>query len=146
MKKYSHLVYPLTLLVLVGISSLLSSCKDEEPSEREKTETLLTSGTWTMSNVTVDGVNKNDLFTGFTLTVGKNTYTASNGTPVWSNSGTWQFVEGSASALVRDDQVVVSITSLTESALTLTLTWDKTTFGNGRSYSVSGEHTFEFTR
>jgi hypothetical protein len=147
MKKHSYLIYMLTASLLISVSSLVSSCKDDEPGVVEKNKKLLTSGTWTISNVTVDGANENDLFTGFTLAFNNDgSFVTTNGTPVWSNSGAWQFSDGTGKTLTRDDDVVVSITTLTETALTLTLSWDKTTLGNGRTRSVSGAHIFEFSK
>jgi hypothetical protein len=145
MKKYSYVLYTISACLLFASCYLLSSCKKNEDTAQQKAMKLIT-GTWTSTNVTVDGVNKNDLFTGFTLTLSPAVFSSSNGDPVWPVSGTWNFTDGNATAFIRNDGVVVSVNALTETSLTLTLQWDKTTFGGGRTNSVSGQHVFEFSK
>lgn len=146
MKKYSLLVFSLSAMTLVVSSLFFSSCKKDDESAKDKNQKILTSGKWTMTDVFVDGVNRNDLFTGLTLTVSKGTYTTENGEPVWPTSGTWAFVDSKANTLLRDDGTVVSILTLTKTNLKLSLQWNETTLGNGKKSSVKGEHIFEFSR
>jgi hypothetical protein len=146
MKKYS--VYTLFATVAVVFSlALLSSCGPDDPTGKEKNTKIISSGTWVISSVMVDGVDKSDLFTGFTLEFNSaGTYSSTNGEPVWKASGTWSFKDNSGQVFLRDDGKEVTLGTITETALVLNMNWDKTTLGSGRSRSVSGNHTFTFTK
>lgn len=146
MKKYSLFIFALSAMTLVAGSLVFSSCKKDDESAKDKNLKILVSGKWTMTDVFVDGVNRNDLFSGLTLTVSNNTYTTENGGPVWPASGTWTFVDKKANALLRNDGTLVSILTLTKTNLKLSLQWNDTTLGNGKKSSVKGEHIFEFSR
>jgi hypothetical protein len=90
----------------------------------------------------VDGVNKNDLYEGLSLTFTSTGFTSIGGEPVWPSSGSWTFVVGSAKSITRSDGVVVTIDEVTEVTLTMSLTWTENTLGSGRIRSVEGEHVF----
>ena len=146
MKKISNSLYIVAILASLGFLTSLTSCEDD-PTAKETALKKLSAGTWTLNNVTVDGVNKNDLFAGFVIQFSKtNGFTASNGEPVWPAAGIWQFKDDRAKVVVRDDGKEVEITSISDAALTLTMVWDKTTFGTGRAKSLSGTHVFELKR
>lgn len=105
---------------------------------------LLKSGTWKIGTVTVDGANETDLFTGMTLTFGASSFSSTNADPVWPASGTWT-LNAAAKTITRGDALVVNIgNNLSATALTLTLDWDKTTFGGGRIGSIEGAYVFTF--
>jgi hypothetical protein len=107
------------------------------------TKALLTSGIWKMNDVSVDGVNRNDLFTNFTLTfTATGFFAAANGDPVWPLSGTWAFSSADQTTFTRSDGVEVAISDVSENELTLELTWNKTTLGGGRGSSTMGNYTF----
>lgn len=148
----------LRILIVMACAAMvcvnLSSCgskSDPSPNptnnsaEAERVAGLLKSGTWKIQSVTVDGTDRTSLFTGFTLTFSDLTYTPVNGGPVWSTNSTWGFVGDGASSFVRTDTLVVGIGAISDSSLTLTLTWTKTTYVGGRAGSVAGKHTFVFT-
>lgn len=135
--------------VLVVLASLVffSSCKkDDGPTVQETNTNLLTSGTWKVGSVKVDNVDRTSLFTGMTLQFTAAGYTTANGGPVWPATGTWSFTDDAAMSIKRNDDLQVTITSISESSLVLTLTWSKTTLGKGRSSSVAGVHAFSFTK
>src|SRR5882672_7768402 len=146
MKKYSRTFTAFSTLILFVSCFSFYSCKENEETAPNETLALLSSGTWHIANVTVDGVIRNDLFTGFTLTFSHEAYASTGGHPVWSASGTWAFANSTSSAITRDDGTVVTITSLTGTNLKLTLQCDQTTLGGGRIDSISGEYIFEFSR
>ena len=148
MKKYSVLYALLSVFALVLAVTLLDSCKgDDDPSPADKNKKIISSGTWKIGNVTVGGVDQTNLFTGFTLQfTSAGTYTSTNGSPVWSASGTWSFKDKTGIVVVRDDGKEVGVTTITDASLVLTMNWDKTTLGSGRLSSVAGEHVFTFTR
>ena len=146
MKKYSRTFTAFSTLILFASCFSFYFCKENEETTPNETLALLSSGTWHIVNVTVDGVNRNDLFTGFTLTFSPEAYTSTGGEPIWTPSGTWAFVNSTTSTITRDDGIVVTITSLTDTNLKLTLQWDQTTLGGGRIDSIRGEHAFEFNK
>jgi hypothetical protein len=146
MKKYSRTFISLSALILFVSCFLFSSCKENEETAPNETLALLSSGTWHIINVTVDGVERDDLFIGFTLTFLPETYTSTGGNPVWTSSGTWAFANSTSSVMTRDDGTMVTIASLTDTSLTLTLQWNQTTLGGGRINSISGKHVFEFNK
>jgi hypothetical protein len=137
--------YLVSFTFLVGII-LFASCDKEknEPSPDEKA--LLTGGIWRVNSVTVDGVNKNDLFANFVLAFTETGFTASNGDPVWPASGSWVFADADQKSIVRNDGVEVTVQALSESALTLKLSWNKTTLGSGREASLQGSYVFVFRK
>jgi hypothetical protein len=142
----SRFSYTFLLLVLSAFAVIFSSCKgDDDPSAAQKTENMLVGG-WQVSNVKVKGVDKTGDFAGLILQFVPGMIQATNGEPVWSASDTWAFTDDTATAFVRGDGVVVTITSITSAELVLTLSWEKTTWEAGRANSVSGEHVFTFTR
>jgi hypothetical protein len=110
------------------------------------TKALLTSGQWKMKAVTVDGVDKSSAFTNFTVSFSSTAFTSANGSPVWPASGTWSFTDAEQKSVKRNDDVVVTIKEITESQLTLSLSWTKSTLGAGRIESVAGVHSFTLTK
>lgn len=143
MKKI-NISYILSAVILTAVITVISSCGPQPVSEEEKVRTMLMSGTWQIQDVTVDGVNKNSLFDGFTIKFNEATYTTTNGGPVWPASGTWHV--STPTTIVHNGGDVISISSITENSLVLTLEWDETTLGGGRTQSVSGSHTFTFSK
>lgn len=142
MKKYLIL-----LLVVVSATStmFLTGCDSNEETAAEKQlKLLLTGKPWVIESVTVDNVDESDLFTDLELTFADGTLSTSNGVPVWEESDTWEFTDSQATAFTRGDGVEVTIDQLTKTKLVLTLTWDQTTIGGGRTESIEGEHTFTF--
>jgi len=145
----------LFLLAIIAFLSLaivnLSGCKkDDDPvieSEMERVGRLLTTGgTWNLQSVTVDGVDQSGLFSGMTLSFTSNSFTASNGGLVWPSSGAWSFTDNSGQVITRGDAISVAINEISETVLRLTLTWDKTTLGPGKTNSVKGTHVFVLGR
>jgi hypothetical protein len=136
----------LNVVAIILISCLVASCGGDDPSAHEETKKTLTTGMWKISKVTVDEVDKTADFENMTLQFTGNTFTATNGRPVWPESGTWTFKDNSGRTLLRDDGVVVTIAAITMNHLVLDLNWDKTTLGGGRMSSIGGDYVFEFTR
>jgi hypothetical protein len=144
MKKFT-LLYVLAAALLVVVSLTHTSCDGNDPDPKADALKQLT-GSWQVSRVTVDGMDKTDLFDDFSLVIASKQFSAANGEPVWPASGTWSFTNGQTTTFTRDDGVIVTIASVSSTRLTLSLAWTKTTYGAGRSASVSGEHVFEFTK
>jgi hypothetical protein len=119
---------------------------DPGPSKKDEVTEILTSGTWKVQSVTVDGTDQTDVYKDMTLKFTSLTYNTTDGIPVWPAVGTWTFTDDNATAFQRDDGVVVDILSATGTSLKLGLVWDETTLGSGRSASVAGDHVFSFVK
>jgi hypothetical protein len=123
---------------------------EPEPTQVEKVTAMLTEegGTWTPSGsagITVDGVDvTSDLFEGFAITFGESTFTTTGTTPVWLRTDTWEFTDESATAFTRgQDGKTVTITTISDTQLKLTLEWDQTTYEEGgRKRSIPGTYQF----
>jgi hypothetical protein len=142
MKRYPFYTSVLALAALLFVSS----CSKNDESAIDKATRQLTAGAWNLSSVTVDGTSHSDLFQGMTLRFTGNTYTTTHGGPVWPASDTWNFENGSPGSIRRGDGVDVQVTSLTDTSLTLRLTWDQTILSAGRSNALAGDHVFQFTK
>lgn len=138
-------IRPLTFLLFLVTLFACSTSKEE--SAQDKMRKLLTSGTWNVASVTVDGEDKTNAFAGFTLTFTANTYTAHQGDPVWATSGTWAFTDDKAAAFTRDGDVLVTIRSSTDTHLSLSLISNYPILEEGgRAESIAGEFVFEFNK
>lgn len=139
------------LLSAFALSATLTvtSCKDDDPSATETNLNRLTVHHWNLIKVTVDGVDKTSLFSGLTLQWNKdNTFVATNGGVMWPSTGTWSFTDDSAQTLFvslsNNADAEVTIETLNDTNLIISLHWDETTLGQGRVKSVKGDHFFEF--
>lgn len=141
-----------SILVMMGVICLsvsLWSCKDDpkpRQTEAQKVTRLLTAhgGTWSPAGaaaITVDGIDvTQDLFSGFSITFSENTFTTSGTSPVWLRQDTWTFKDETAKVIVRgQDGKEITIESVSETQLTLTLQWDQTTY-DGRKHSLAGNY------
>jgi hypothetical protein len=150
MKKYSYLAYTISAVVLVATVITFNACDgggEDVVDPRQKNTELITSGTWNISTVMVDGLNKTDLFTGFTIQFASDgTYTTTNGLPVWQPAGTWSFINNEGTLILRDDGREITIDNISSPTLQISMNWDKTIFGSGRASAISGDHVFTFTK
>jgi hypothetical protein len=127
----------------------VTSCKDDDPSAAETNLKRLTAHHWQLTKVTVNGVDKTSLFIGFILQWNKdNSFTVIDGGAMWPSTGTWSFTDGSAQTLFvslsNSADAEVTIETLDDTNLVISLHWDETTLGQGRVRSVEGEYLFEF--
>jgi len=130
----------------LGCLLFISGCDRGEPSIEEINRALVTANTWKVSSLMVDGVDRTNLFTNFSLKFTDTNFSTTNGGPVWPASGTWSFVDETAMVIKRNDNVTVTITTISESSLVLALQWETTTFAGGRKSSVAGNHVFTFVK
>ena len=133
----------LTAVGCVLVIMLLTNCSKTVP-ETERVTSLLKSGTWKIQTATADGVDQTTIYKNFTITFTDKNFTTVSGSVVWSATGTWTFVSDAAKAFTRDDSIVVGIDNITDTALSLSLTWTKTTLSGGRSASLAGKNIFVF--
>lgn len=132
-------------LAIIVISLLITACGgSDKENEKDRTNRLLKSTTWNLSRVTVDGVDKTSDYAGMTLKISEGSYTSTNGEPVWPTSGVWKLVDSKTAE--RDGSETVRMDVLSETTLTLSLDWQKTTFGPGRISSIQGAYSFEFIK
>lgn len=144
----------LTLIVICGVLLALGACgsSGDDPlvqtSEQEKVVGLLTGGTGTWSPPTTNGIMLDDFdvteefFSGFTIRFTGNQLFTTGTTPMWLRQDTWQFKSGSSTVIVRgQDNSEITIESISETQLQLTLQWAYTTF-DGRTRSLPGRYTF----
>lgn len=136
----SALALMLVLLFLPGCKS----ASKEDPSPSDQMKSILTSGTWNLQTVTVDGVDKTSTYSALTLAFTATTFSSTNGRVVWPSLGNWQFSDETGRNIKRGDDLSIAIGEATTSKLVLSLTWNKTTFG--RVESVKGAHVFTFTK
>lgn len=133
-----------SLALLMAVIVSMGSCKKGGGEVSPDMAALLKSGTWKTKTVAVDGTDRINLFTGFTLTFSASSFSASNGEPVWPATGTWTLNEATKTITRGDGVTAIVGDDLSETSLTLTLVWGKTTLGGGRTESVSGNHVFVF--
>lgn len=144
-------VLPIALLITV---LFFPSCKKDDPppveppppTQKEITTALLTKATWPLTSILVEGEDASSLFVGFSLTFTNTGYTTTGTSPVWARSGTWSFTDDTATKFKREDNVEVTITSVDDKTLKLTLFWDKQTTQGGRVGSLKGKHEFVLTK
>ncbi len=133
-----------TLIHLSGCSGAAADPTPAPASKQDEVKAILTSPTWKMQSVTVDGADKTSIYKDLSLKFSASGFTSTNGGAVWPASGTWSFTNADATAVKRDDGLEVKLQEVTASSLKLALTWSKTTLGPGRIESVSGQHVFSF--
>lgn len=146
MKKFLQTIPAIALL---GFVLTIASCGGKEPAaqtDTERVQEILTSGTWKIQSVSVDGVDRTSDFANLQVIFNSGSFTATNGKLVWPATGTWSFTNDQATAFSRSDGVSVSIVEATDIRLVVELDWTSTTYGPGRVSSVAGEHTFTFTK
>jgi hypothetical protein len=145
--------------LIVFLSLTLNGCGGDPPgpTELEKYTTLLTGGKWSPSSATnwviVNGVDVSELFKDFTITFTATGYTTTGTTPVWPRTDTWKFKTeasvktGVANIVIRNsDGSEITIESLDEKAMKVTLLWNKETTEGGRTTSIIGKHEFTFSK
>jgi hypothetical protein len=135
------------LVITTTLFFALAGCKKDDPApETPATDVvkLLTSGSWKIQRVTVDGVDASSRFAGLALSFTESGFTATSGNVVWPATGTWAFTDSSQKSITRNDGLVVTLEEITSTKLSLKLTWAKTTLSGGRTSSVAGTHTFIF--
>ena len=123
----------------------------EETQKEKVTKLLQASGSsWTPSStgITVDNADASQLFEGFTIKFGDGTLTTTGTTPVWLRSDTWTFKNDDANVIIRgQDNKEISIESVSDTQLKLSLQWDQYTYEDGgRKKSIPGNYVFTLTK
>jgi hypothetical protein len=133
-------------------SVMLISCGDDgddpgsddpvEATEEENQLESLSTSAWTMTSITLDGVDATSNFSGLILTIKSDKTYSTNGeyAPVWPSSGTFTF-GSDLNTLTRDDGVSMTV-SVSETSLSITFTY---TDSSGRIDALPGDYVFKFT-
>jgi hypothetical protein len=139
MKNINQLSRYIFSITFVASILFLAGCKSSSDPQPD----LLTKKTWTVSTVTVDGVDKTSVFANMTLNFSDKTFTTTKGGAAWPASDSWSYASGSTTVIVRGDGTQLTIEELTATKLKLSFNWAKTTLG-GRTSSVGGQNVFTF--
>jgi hypothetical protein len=134
------------LLVAVFAGTLLISCKKDTESATEINTKILSSHSWNLQSLKVDGVDQTSLYTSMVLSFAEGSYTTTKGLPVWAANGTWAFSTDDGLMITRDDKVLITIVEIGDEKLILNLIWNKTTYKAGRLNSIAGQHQFTFIK
>ncbi|MEQ9302144.1 MAG: hypothetical protein RIF33_26425 [Cyclobacteriaceae bacterium] len=145
----------LSLMVFASCSSDDGGDPDPDPGTeltpaQEQAAKLVADGaTWTLTGadpVTVDGSIPDPEWTNFTLVFsgdenGGGFTTSNSASPiVWPSSGTWAFVDGSITQLVRNDGVTMTV-NVTDTDITLSFEVEDP--GSGRTLGFGGSWIFK---
>jgi hypothetical protein len=137
---------------VIALTAMLkiTSCSDDEVGASETTLNKLTAHNWDLSRVTVGGVDQTSLYPDLSIQWTKDkTLSTTNGGTIWPSTSNFSFTDNTAKTLLvqlkNGENTEVTIETLTDSELVISLHWNETTFGQGRSKSIEGDHIFEFT-
>jgi hypothetical protein len=144
MKKLTITTVQFAAIILAMV--VFQFCGTNEPASSQKVEELLTGGTWTIKNVSVDNQDQTNLFTGLKITFTKNGFIAINGGLVWPSKGTWRFVDESSMMVARGDGVLIEILDISQTRLLVSMNWSETILAGGRKHAIAGKHVFEMIK
>ncbi len=153
----------LSLFTLLAVATLYTSCGggDDPDKTQEQIQFEKLKGTWTVSEVELDGVPRIDDFTTttpMTLTFA-GTYSNPGGTYLmqvngsrptnnpWDVSSSWKFGGDVTRQIIRIEDDLEMVYTLTGSELTITFQYEGIGFiGQGRLEQVTGDWEFTFTK
>jgi hypothetical protein len=138
-----------SIFVLLLIAVWNFGCGSDEPSsptEMEEIKASMTSDTWNVQSVDVDGIDETSVYSSLKLKFTETTFTSTNGGPIWPATGTWSFADKTGKLVKRGDGIEITIDEASTTLLRLKLNWTETTLGGGRTNSVSGQHIFTFIK
>lgn len=151
----------LAFITLFAAILVLSGCDGDDPKKStEEVQLDKLRGTWTMTGVENDGVDRADEYPGMTISL-TGTYTsggayslASNATDwpsisPWNANDTWKFNTTTPTSLIvrqSDLQDMTYTLSNSDSQLRIEFDYSGPGFNNGRTESVSGNWVFTFTK
>lgn len=124
-----------------------SGCGGDDSLSPEELRLQELTATWSVSSVVNDGGDVTDQFTGFILVVSSNqTYSTTNGGNPWPAQGTFSLVTNNLDAFLRDDNVQVSIASISETTLSLTFQMSSVRGTANGVDGITGSFTFSLTK
>lgn len=133
------------LLLIVGF---LTSCggNDPKPITEEEEQLKMLSKTWNLSNVSVDGLNVEEWFSGLQISFTESkSFTVANAVPpIWIASGTFELEKsGSNYVIKRSDGVDLLISTLNETSVSISMNY--VADDNARITGITGSYTFIFS-
>jgi hypothetical protein len=137
-----------SIVMLIILVALLPACNKEIPLTEQETVVimLMSAEAWTSPVVTIDGVDRSDMYRNFELKFAESTYTSSGGAPVWPATGSWEFIDEDANRMLLDGTLEVEINSISDDELELSLQWNENTFTPGREKSIKGKMNFRLKK
>ena len=135
---------PVVLLIIATLSCSKETATPQPISPQDQTKALLTDGTWKLQSESANGVDQTPLYKGLTITFTPSGYTTTSSDVIWPLHGTWSF-DGTSTNIRRNDGTVVQI-DVSADRLVMTLTWNKTTLGSGKTNSTSGQNVFTMVK
>lgn len=143
----------LSSLFLIAMLQFVACDKGDDPpaqTEAQKVTALLigsggSGSQWSLSSVFVDEVDYTEVFQGFTMTFSETGVTTTNGTVVFESTDGWNFKdEATATQIVTDSGLELTIDELTENQLIFSFEFDETIYG--RTSAVGGINVFTLNR
>ncbi len=137
----------LITLVSLSLVSLLTACQGDDPAPlTEEQQTLKDlAKTWSLSGASVDGTDVAEWFNGLKVSFTESkSFTVENAVPpIWISSGSFELLKsGSVYTIKRSDGVDLTISTLSETTVTITMTYDAP--ASARMAGISGSFTFTF--
>lgn len=142
--KYSFFISFALSMFVIGILFNCSSSSAPTLSKQDQVKAILTASAWKVKTVSVNDTDKTSVYPNLGLSFTSTAFASTNGAAVWPASGTWTFTSADATAITRNDGLVVTLQEVTSTSLKLAITWNKNTIGSGRIESVSGQNVFSF--
>jgi len=137
------IIYIKCVLVIL----LINACRSHDLTTadiQQQTSNKLQAGVWKVKTALKDGVDITTDYLNFTLTIGANSYSTTNGGLAWAASGTWTFQGQSTTVVVRDGGIPVDfVLSNDASSLKLNFTIETSTYTNGRVNGLKGVYEFD---
>lgn len=136
------------VLFVAATVSLIIACKGDDPTPlTEEQQTLKElAKTWRLTTASVDGEDVAEWFNGLEVSFTESkSFTVQNAVPpIWIASGSFQLQKsGSFYLIKRSDGIDLTIASLSDAAVTITMSYTAPT--GARIESISGLYTYEFT-
>lgn len=139
--------FPILVFSLV-VSMMVLSCKKDPPpakTDQEINKELLMSTVWIpaagSNQITVGtpATDVSDAWANFELTFGDGSYSSSgaDAVEVWPASGTWDFDGTSATTIIRDGSISITLSTISDSALEMQFTYT-----TGRVNGIEGDWVF----
>ena len=138
-------IFLLTAVIL--LCAFFGSCGGNDGPSPEEARLQELTATWQLGSVVNDNQDVTNQFTGFSLTVTANkTFSTLQGGNPWPAQGTFDFVNGNVSRLLRDDGVTIEVTNITEERLVLSFDMNTVRGGAHGSEGITGNFIFDLTK
>ena len=105
---------------------------------------------WVNDDVILDNINVSSEFQGFQLVFNEdNTWTSTNGEPIFLGGGTWDFVPGDLDKINMGNDIVIDIRFTIDRAqgntMTIFFNTNGRAIGAARAFGLTGDYTMKFS-